>query len=310
MNAGERDNASHESPPHVRAAALAGQHVVDQEHSTYSSQAHRVWAEVLARNAAVMSQFGDRLHPAYILGMRELDLPMLVPRMDELNARLRPTGWSTVCVDGYVPTPVYVSLMARRVFPVSRTVRRPEHVDFAPEPDLVHDVLGHLPMLFSEEYRAYLQRLAGIMSRASANALDESFFTTVRELAAVRSNPSSSPLQIEHADRRMLHVVRAIADNTSEMTHLRRMYVWSVEFGLLGDRERPQVYGAALLSAPAELRVVCEGTPTLRAFDISVIERENAFSDVLNEYYTAASFAELNDVLSLYERRMSGAKTP
>jgi phenylalanine-4-hydroxylase len=305
MNAAEGDRASHDSAPHVGGAALEDQHVVDQEHSTYSPQAHQVWAEVLARNAGVIRQFGDRLHPAYILGMRELDLPRLVPRIDELNARLRPTGWSTVCVDGYVPTPVYVGLMARRVFPVSRTVRRAEHVSFAPEPDLVHDVLGHLPMLFSEEYRAYLQRLAAIMSKASSNPLDELFFTTVRQLAAVRSNPSSLPLQIEDADRRMLHVIRAIADNTSELTHLRRLYVWSIEFGLMGDGEPPHIYGAALLSAPAELRVVCEGTPTLRPFDISVIERENAFSDVLNEYYTAASFGQLNDVLSLYERRMS-----
>jgi phenylalanine-4-hydroxylase len=133
---------------------LDGAHFVDQRHSSYASAAHDVWREVLARNAALIERYRERMHPAYVGGMRALALPTEVPRIEDLNERLVPTGWKTVCVDGYIPTSAYVGLMSESIFPISRTVRRAEHIDFAPEPDLVHDVLGHLPMLFCAEYRA------------------------------------------------------------------------------------------------------------------------------------------------------------
>ena len=279
-------------------------HFVDQRHAAYTPAAHEVWREVLARNAALIAQYGARMHPAYAKGMQDLALPNRVPRIEELNERLTATGWRTVCVDGYIPSSAYVGLMSESIFPISRTVRRAEHIDFAPEPDLVHDVLGHLPMLFCADYRAYLQRLATVMSGADSNGLDDEFFATVRSLAATRSRTGSLPCEIEEADARMQQVIRRIRENTSELTHLRRLYVWSVEFGLLGSSDNFSIHGAALLSSPAEFRTVCAGTPTLRLFGMDVIDRENAFSDVLNQYFVARDFAHLEEVLSSYEQRM------
>jgi phenylalanine-4-hydroxylase len=285
-------------------AGRYGGHFVDQRHATYPSAAHEVWREVLARNAALIAQYGTRMHPAYAAGMRDLALPNRVPRIEELNERLAPTGWSTVCVDGYIPSSAYAGLMSESIFPISRTVRRAEHIDFAPEPDLVHDVLGHLPMLFCAEYRLYLKRLAKVMSAADFNALDDEFFTTVRRLAATRSKVGALPCEIEEADARMLEVIQRMTDNASESTHLRRLYVWSVEFGLVGSYDNFCIHGAALLSSPAEFRAVCEGAATLRLFGLDVIEQENAFSDVLNQYFVARDFSHLEEVLSAYEQRM------
>lgn len=280
-------------------------HIVEQQHAMYPPAAHAVWREVLARNVALIEHCGARMHPAYVAGLRALALPMRVPQIEELNARLAPTGWETVCVDGYIPTSAYVGLMSRSVFPVSRFVRLAEHIDFAPEPDLVHDVLGHLPMLFCAEYREYLRRLARVMSRAESNELDREFFTTVRNLATIRSNPASPARAIAAANARMTHVVRRIAENASPLTHLRRLYVWSVEFGLLGTRDDFRVHGAALLSSPAEFRAVCAGEPGLRPFGIEVVEHENAFSEILNQYFIARDFAHLHEALSAYEARMT-----
>src|SRR6185503_20620777 len=114
-------------------------HFVAQRHSTYPALAHRVWREVRARNADLIAQHGHRMSPTYIQGLRELELATQVPRIEQLNRRLAPTGWQTVCVNGYIPSEVYAALISQRIFPISRVVRRPEHIDFAPDPDLVHD---------------------------------------------------------------------------------------------------------------------------------------------------------------------------
>src|SRR6185436_13762068 len=129
---------------------------------------------------------------------------------------------------------------------------------------------------------------------------------TVRQLAAIKSDPESSPAEIAEVQARMQLVVQSTAAGASELTHLRRLYVWSVEFGLMGSSDDFSIHGAALLSAPAEFRALCAGGPAcLRSFGISVIEHENAFSDLLNQYFIARDFAHLHAVLSAYELRMS-----
>lgn len=281
---------------------------VDQQHSAYTSAEHGVWRTVLSRNAALIAQYGARMHPAYIVGARALALPTHIPGIEELNERLAPTGWKTVCVDGYIPTSAYVGLMSENIFPVSRMVRREEHIDFAPAPDFVHDVLGHLPMLFSPEYREFIRRLAAVMAKAVPNALDDEFYDAVLTLSAVKSSSASSPRKVADAEARMRQVIVQISENASELTHLRRMYVWSTEFGLMGNRESFSIHGAALLSSPSEFRSVCDGSPQILPFSLDVIHHENAFSDVLSQYFVARDFAQLADVLSSYERRMLQAE--
>src|SRR6187399_2327379 len=66
-----------------------------QDYAAYSEDAHAVWREVLARSQRVVTRYADHIHPAYIDGLRALQLPSQVPRTDELNERLRTTGWKT-----------------------------------------------------------------------------------------------------------------------------------------------------------------------------------------------------------------------
>ena len=285
-------------------ASSYGVYAVDQQHWAYTSDEHAVWREVQSRNSALIAQYGHRMHPAYLQGMRSLALPACIPAIEDINRRLAPTGWRTLCVDGYIPTAAYVGLMSANIFPVSRTLRRAEHIDFAPGPDFVHDVLGHLPMLFSAEYREFLRRLAGVMSRAMSNALDAEFYEAGRAMAAVRTDPSSSAIEIALVEGRMRNVIAAIADDPSELTHLRRLYVWSIEFGLLGNCDSFSIHGAALLSSPTEFRVACEGAARVHPFSLDIIQHENAFSDVLDQYFVAPDFEQMDKVLADYEARM------
>lgn len=290
-----------------RSAAIPGDllaYVTDEGYEAHGEAAHDVWREVLRRNRELMDGYGRWMHPIYVEGRRALALPDRIPRVDELNERLEPTGWRILPVAGYIPTAAYVGLMSRSIFPVSRVIRRAEHIDFAPAPDMVHDILGHLPLLFSAEYREFLKRLASVMSRAVPNELDHEFYEAVRQMAELKSEGRAPPAELARAEARVSRVNRALGGQASEVTCLRRMYVWSIEFGLLGDCNEFSVHGAALLSSPNELHAARSGRAKISPYSLAVIHHENAFSDLLGQYFVANDFSHLLAVLAEYAGRM------
>ena len=103
---------------------LPQDYVVAQHWDAYGDEEHRAWRQVLARNSWMLDTWGDRVHPEYVAGLAALSLPDRIPRVEDINERLEPTGWRVVCVDGYVPTSAYVALMASSIFPMSRRIRR------------------------------------------------------------------------------------------------------------------------------------------------------------------------------------------
>jgi phenylalanine-4-hydroxylase len=288
------------------APESVGSHIVDQRHRAYTLADHSVWQEVLARNEQLVEQHRDRMHPAYTEGLAALKLPTSIPSIAEINERLAPTGWRTVCVDGYIPTADYVGLMASNVFPVSRVIRRPMHIDYAPAPDMVHDILGHLPMLFSPEYRRFLKRLAAVMSDAVPNALDREFYEANRAMSELKSDITSPRHLVEEAEARVGRVQRALKREASELTHLSRMYLWSLEFGLLGTPGNFSIFGAALLSSPAEFRTLCDAGRRPEPYSLDVIHHDIDFSDLQASYFVAKDFAQYDEVLAEYEIGMRG----
>lgn len=274
------------------------------QYPEYPESAHAVWREVLSRNEALRSQQAKWIHPGYLEGMRALDLPPRVPRVEEINERLAPTGWRTVCVDGYIPSAAYVGLMARHIFPIARFIRRAEHIDYAPAPDMVHDIIGHLPMLFLREHREYLQRVASVMVRAVANDLDAEYYAANRRMSELKSDLGSSPEEIARAEQDVLRLQRELQSSASELTHLSRLYLWSVEFGVIGDPESFWIHGAALLSAPTEVRAICDRAAPMLPYSMDVVKKDIAFSDLQSQYFVARDFEHLHEVLAEYETTM------
>jgi phenylalanine-4-hydroxylase len=281
-----------------------------QDYSAYSADAHAVWREVLARSERVVTRYAESIHPAYIDGLRALQLPSRVPRVDELNERLRATGWKTVAVDGYLPATTYAALMTENIFPVSSRIRRREHIDFAPEPDMVHDILGHLPMLFCAEHRDYLRELAIHASRALPNDLDAAYHEAVRHMAELKGTPTSAATDLANAEASLEQVYRELVANASEVTCLRRLYIWSIEFGIFGTGDDIMIHGAALMSAPTELSRVLGGAARLEPYSLLAIQHENSFSDLLDRYFVASDYSHLHDVLSNYARTMQNSIIP
>jgi len=284
--------------------------LIAPDYLAYSDDAHAVWKEVLARNGQVVSRYAHRIHPAYIEGLRALELPSRVPSTEELNERLRTTGWRTVAVDGYLPATTYASLMAESIFPVSSRIRRREHIDLAPEPDMVHDILGHLPMLFCAEHRDYLRELATHASRATPNELDTEYHEAVRQMAKLKSEPTSDSKAVASAEATVERVYSRLVDNASEVTCLRRMYIWSIEFGLFGTNDDFTIHGAALMSAPTELKRVLSDEARLEPYSLDALRHENSFCDLLEQYFVAKDYTHLHEVLSAYAASMQEQEPP
>ena len=121
-------------------------HVVDQDWDHFTPDDHAVWDLLFARQ---VERVGPRLVSAFQRGIEVLRLGHPgIPQLDEINDRLLPaTGWCCVAVPGLIPDQAFFAMLAARVFPVGNFIRRRDQLDYLAEPDLFHDIFGHVPML-------------------------------------------------------------------------------------------------------------------------------------------------------------------
>jgi phenylalanine-4-hydroxylase len=137
-------------------AGVAPDWIVDQGWDAYTPEEHRTWLTLYDRQAEVLR---ERAAPAFLEGLRRLDLRGDgIPDFRRLNARLEPlTGWRVIAVPGLVPDQVFFDHLAQRRFPAGAFIRRPDQLDYLEEPDVFHDVFGHVPMLTDSAYAENLQ---------------------------------------------------------------------------------------------------------------------------------------------------------
>lgn len=140
-----------DSPPPGAAADWT----VPQDWAHFSAQEHATWDTLFARQAKLLP---GRASEAYLRGLDVLKLSKPgIPDFDELSERLmKLTGWQVVAVPGLVPDEVFFDHMANRRFVAGNFIRRPDQLDYLQEPDVFHDVFGHVPMLADPVFADYL----------------------------------------------------------------------------------------------------------------------------------------------------------
>jgi len=128
---------------------------VPQDWSHYSAEEHAVWDKLFERQAGLLP---GRASEAYLRGLDVLKLSKPgIPDFEELSERLmKLTGWQVVAVPGLVPDAVFFEHMANRRFVAGNFIRRPDQLDYLQEPDVFHDVFGHVPMLADPVFADYL----------------------------------------------------------------------------------------------------------------------------------------------------------
>lgn len=138
---------------------------VQQDWSRYTPEQHAVWAMLYERRMRTLVETGSRvfLEGAERIGLR----PDRVPDLTDVNRRLAPrTGWAAVGVTGYLPAREFFTCLSQRRFPTTLTVRPREQLDYLPEPDIFHDVFGHVPLHADPVFADFLQRFGGLSAGA------------------------------------------------------------------------------------------------------------------------------------------------
>ncbi|MBS0194509.1 MAG: phenylalanine 4-monooxygenase [Proteobacteria bacterium] len=130
--------------------------VVEQPWASYTPTDHHTWAVLFARQQALLPQ---RASQTFLDNLARMDVRSdAIPRFDEVNAILRrATGWEIVGVEGLLPELTFFDHLAHRRFPVTWWIRKPEQIDYLSEPDLFHDLFGHVPLLLEPAFADYMQ---------------------------------------------------------------------------------------------------------------------------------------------------------
>jgi phenylalanine-4-hydroxylase len=142
---------------HDTTTLTPGPFFIAQDWPAYTAEAHEVWSILYRRRMTTLRTTGSRvfLRGAERIGLR----PDLVPDLAQVNSRLAPrTGWSAVPVSGFIAPRLFFECLAERRFPTTVTVRPIEQLDYLPEPDIFHDVFGHVPLHADVVFADFLQR--------------------------------------------------------------------------------------------------------------------------------------------------------
>lgn len=143
---------------------------IRQQWSTYTRADHQVWATLYRRRMASLRQTASRL---FLAGAEAIGLSAdRIPDLREVNARLvERTGWRAVPVAGFLPAGEFFASLARREFPTTVSIRPASRLDYVPEPDIFHDVFGHVPLHADPDFADFLQRFGAMAAGASGDAL-------------------------------------------------------------------------------------------------------------------------------------------
>ena len=150
---------------------------------------NRTWREFFSLMEERWGNFGDLLHPWYREGINFLyQFRNRVPTLQELNNALRDTGWKVQYVKGYAPIWQISEMLNRKTMPISAKVRPYDQLLFAKEPDLLHDVFGHLPSLFSSKYRQLLEAWCRLAETIEVNDSDRTTYHLNKMIVAANEN--------------------------------------------------------------------------------------------------------------------------
>lgn len=193
-----------------------------QNYAEYTPDQHAVWAELLHR---VYPQLEQHAAQEYLDGFQIIGLePDRIPRLDVISARLAPrTGWSSTPVTGFLPAPAFFEMLATRRFPTTTWLRSRRSLAYTPEPDIFHDVFGHVPMHAHPVFADFLEHYGRVCASISDPAILEK---------------------------------------------LGRIFWYTVEFGVIRQRNCIKLYGSGLISSQAEGSNVIQGNCVVRKFTL------------------------------------------
>jgi phenylalanine-4-hydroxylase len=236
---------------------------IDQQWDKYTPEQHAVWKTLFERQSKLLE---GRACDEFLAGMRALPIaPDQIPDFRQLSEVLmQHTGWQVVAVPGLVPDEVFFEHLANRRFPAGQFIRRADQLDYLQEPDVFHDVFGHVPLLMNPIIADYIQAYGVGGLRAKEKGV---------------------------------------------LDLLARVYWYTVEFGLVQQKDGLRLYGAGIVSSYTEsIFALDDASPNRVRFDLPrVMQTDYRIDDFQETYFVIRDLDELlqlahTDFAPLYEQ--------
>lgn len=232
--------------PFIEQAQANGELYIVQPYELYSADNHEAWRRLYARMGPRWEKYANE---HFLRGIENLCLsPDRVPKLEDVNKFLCPlTGFSAKAVSGYVPAFLFFDCLRNREFPTTITIRSKDSLDYLPEPDIFHDIAGHVPMHTDKAFADTLVRF-GDCAHTAADIV-----------AGIKDDHEKL--------RRLTSIIKAMA----------RFFWFTIEFGLMNQKDGMKVYGSGLLSSFGEI-AHCVDSPDVQRFPIQL-------EWVVNQYF-------------------------
>jgi len=249
--------------PFIEEARSHGERFIRQPYELYSEANQDAWRKLYAR---ILPKWRRFAHPQFLEGVENLALdPHNIPHLDDINKFLEPlSGFKAKAVSGYVPAFLFFDCLRNREFPTTITIRDNQTLDYLPEPDVFHDIAGHVPMHTHRRFADVLVRFGEVAHTAA-------------DMVADVSDPDEQVHRVES-------IIKAMA----------RFFWFTVEFGLMrGEGGKTQVYGSGLLSSFGEIEH-CIESPSVQRYPFQL-------EWVVNQYFEINHFQPLLFVVDSFD---------
>jgi phenylalanine-4-hydroxylase len=222
----------------IEEARENGQLYIEQPYELYSAENHEAWRRLYSRMTPRWEKYANE---HFLRGVQSLCLdPHRTPALEEVNRFLCPlTGFRAKAVSGYIPAFLFFDCLRNREFPTTITIRPSDRLDYLPEPDIFHDIAGHVPMHTDTAFAETLVRFG------------ECAHTAAELVSCIRDEN----LRLQ----RLTSIIRAMA----------RFFWFTIEFGLMNTRDGLRAYGSGLLSSYGELEHSLE-SPGVQRYPIQL----------------------------------------
>lgn len=276
--------------------------IVDQDYGRYTPRDHAIWRYVMHRNITYLRHTA---HPAYLNGLKQTGISIdHVPSIDDMNQILSKIGWAAVCVDGFIPPSMFMSFQRYHVLVIAADIRPVDQIDYTPAPDILHEAAGHAPIIADPDYSDYLVYFGKLGSMAFPSEQDNQLYEAIRHLSILKADPTTKEDEIQQAEQE-LKFRSSHMGVPSEMARIRNLHWWTVEYGLVGDINRPKIYGAGLLSSIKESQSALEaGTPKI-PYSINAIDYDFDITKPQEHLFVTPDFEYLSYVLDEFASKMA-----
>ena len=278
------------------------QFIKPQVYEDYTPINQAVWRYVMRKNVHYLSKVA---HNSYLEGLQKTGLEIdNIPNMYGMNRILKEIGWAAVAVDGFIPPNAFMEFQAYNVLVIACDIRQLEHIEYTPAPDIIHEGAGHAPIIANPEYAEYLRRFGEIGCKAISSARDYELYEAVRLLSIVKEAEGTPESEIKKAEEQVDFLQNNMGE-LSEMSRIRNLHWWTVEYGLIGTIEDPKIYGAGLLSSIGESAWCMTNNVKKIPYDISAADQSFDITKPQPQLYVTPDFAQLSQVLEEFANKMA-----